>query len=195
MANDIENSSGRRGNRWSLVIWGAAACLLLLPLVAMQFTDEVDWTLADFIVIGAMLFAACGSYELATRLSSSTSYRAGCGAAIAGAFLLIWVNLAVGMIGSEDNPANLLFLGVLVVGLIGAILARLRPRGMVVAMIAMVVFQMLVAVVAIAASWGMPYSGAIEILGVTIFFAIPWLVSAALFWNAAREQVVVGSAG
>lgn len=97
MARNIENGSGRPGNRWSMAIWGTAACLLLLPLVAMQFTDEVNWDRFDFIVIGALLFAACGTYELATRLTSNTVYRAAVGVAVVTAVILIWINLAVGI--------------------------------------------------------------------------------------------------
>ena len=41
-----------------LLAWGAAAALLLLPLVAMQFTEEVNWTVFDFLVFGSMLAVA-----------------------------------------------------------------------------------------------------------------------------------------
>jgi len=46
MAKNTENGGGRRGNRWRIAIWGSAAFLLLLPLVAMQFTGEVVWDTA-----------------------------------------------------------------------------------------------------------------------------------------------------
>ena len=85
LAQQSENGGGRRGNRWRTAIWGTAALLLLLPWVAMQFTEEVAWDLADFIIIGAMLFAACGTYELAARLTVSTAYRAAVGVARAAA--------------------------------------------------------------------------------------------------------------
>lgn len=195
MTPNTQTGAARPRNRWSMAIWGTAAYLLLLPAVAMRFTSEVNWTASDFIAIGAMLAIACGSYEFATRLSSNTSYRAGCGAAIAGAFLLVWINLSVGMIGAAGDPANVMYLGVLAVGLVGAILVRFRPRGMVRTMLAMTGVQMLVAVVAIVAGWGLPYSPPVEVLGVTMVFSGPWLVSAALFWNAARERAAVGRAG
>jgi len=177
-----------RGNRWSAVTWAAAACLLLLPAVAMRFTDEVDWGAEDFIVMGVMLAAACGSYELATRLSGGRSYRAASAVAIAGGFLLVWVNLAVGMIGSEDHPANLLYAGVLTVGLVGAVFVRFRAGGMARVTVAMAVAQMLVALAAVAAGWGAPYSPPAEVLGVSALFAVPWLMSAALFRHAARPR-------
>ena len=58
------------------------------------------------------------------------AYRFAVGMALAAAFLLVWMNLAVGVIGSEDNPANLMYFGVLAIGFLGAIIAELRPQGM-----------------------------------------------------------------
>jgi hypothetical protein len=48
-----------------------AALILLLPLRAMQFTDEVVWDEADFAVMAAMLFGACGAYEMAARMTGN----------------------------------------------------------------------------------------------------------------------------
>jgi hypothetical protein len=81
----------------------------------MQVTDEVDWSVADFAVFGAMLTAAGGTYDLAARMTGNTAYRAAVGVAIAAVFILVWMNLAVGIIGTEDNPANLMHGGVLAV--------------------------------------------------------------------------------
>ena len=83
--------------RWRLAMWGGAAVLLLAPAVAMRFTREVDWGLADFAILAAMLIAACGAYELVVRATSRTAYRAAAGLAIAVAFLLLWAQLAVGV--------------------------------------------------------------------------------------------------
>jgi hypothetical protein len=75
----------------------ATAFLLLLPLLAMQFTDEVAWDLADFAIAGALLFGTGLTYELIVRKTDSTTYRAAVGAALAVALLLIWLELAVGI--------------------------------------------------------------------------------------------------
>jgi hypothetical protein len=182
MAVNMESGRGRRGNRLSLSLWGAAACLLLLPLLAMQFTEEVNWTLSDFVVFGGMLLAACGAYELATRVARNNAYLAAAGVAIGTGFLLIWINLAVGIIGSENNPANLMFGGVLAVAILGAVIARLQPDGMARALNVTALAQALVAVVVLIAGWG--HDAAI----LAGLFAVPWLVSAALFRKAAREQ-------
>jgi hypothetical protein len=146
-----------------IVIWGTAALLLLLPLVAMQFTDEVVWGLGDFVVFGAMLGGACGAYELAVRASGSRTYRAAVAVAAGAAFILVWINLAVGIIGSEDDPANLMFGGVLVVGIVGAILARFKPQGMAGALVATAAAQASVALIAVIAGLGRPGSGALEL--------------------------------
>ena len=60
-------------------------------------------------------------YKRATRKMGSVMYRA-VGVAVVTAFILVWMNLAVGLIGNESNPANLMYGGVLVVGVIGVII-------------------------------------------------------------------------
>ena len=188
MAGTRENGSGRRGSRWRIAVWGIAAFLLLLPLVAMQFTDEVNWDETDFAVMGAMLAVACGTYELAARMSGNGAYRAAVAVAVAAAFILIWMNLAVGIIGTEDNPLNLMYGGVLAVVVAGAVIARVQPHGMARALVAAALAQALVAVIAAIAGMGYPASPPLEILGVNALFAALWLLSAWLFRKAARTQ-------
>lgn len=180
MTGQLANGGPPSRNRWNVAMWGTAACLLLTPLVAMQFTDGVDWSGNDFIIMGAMLFAACGAYELAARVSRSFSYRAGAGIAIAATFLLVWFNLAVGIIGSENNRVNLVFAGVLAVAAIGSLVARLRPQSMARAMIATAIAQALATVFALFAGQG--EEGPI----LSAFFVAVWLVSAHLFRRAGQ---------
>lgn len=167
----------RRRNRLRPYIWGAAACLLLLPAVAMQLrAPSVHWSASDFIVMGVMLAIACGLYELGAWLSGNLAYRAGFGLAALTGFLTVWVNLAVGMLGSENDIINLMFAGVLLV-------AALKPRGMARAMIAAAIAQLA------AAGAGLAMGGfETRELVLTAMFALPWLVSAALFHQAARQQ-------
>src|SRR5512139_3937877 len=103
----------------------ATVLILLVPLAAMQFTDEVDWSLFDFIFAGGLLFGTGLAFVLIARRVNLPTYRAAVGVAVAAGLILIWVNGAVGIIGSENNPANLLYAGVLAVGLVGAVVARL----------------------------------------------------------------------
>jgi hypothetical protein len=158
------------------------AFLLLLPLLAMQFSDEVVWDLADFGVAGVLLFGAGLTYELVVGKGSAIAYRAAAGVAVATALLLVWVNLAVGIIGNEENPANLMYGGVLAVALIGALLARFRPEGMARALFATAFAQVLVAMFALFAGLGFT-------LVLNGSFAALWVASALLF----RCAVATGS--
>lgn len=180
MAGDTTRDGTGRGNRWSLAVWGGAALLLAIPAIAMQFTSEVDWDAADFIAMGVLLAMACGGYEVATRMSPHWAYRAGAAVAILTCFLTVWVNLAVGMIGDEGNPANLLFGVVILVAVIGAIVAGFQPRGIARAMQAAAVAQGLMAGYALVAG------DTFAALPIAIFM-VPWLLGAHLFLVAARD--------
>jgi hypothetical protein len=188
MAGNTENSGGRRGSRCRVAAWAAAAIVLLLPLVAMQFTDEVNWDVADFVFAGALIVGVGVPFDLAVRKTGDTAYRAAVGGALAAAFLLVWVNAAVGIIGSEDNDANLMYGGVLAVGVVGALIACFRPRGMARALVATALAQASVAVVALVAGLGSPGSGPLEIVALNGFFVALWVGSAWLFRHAARGR-------
>lgn len=177
MTNDMAKGGG---NRWRIAVWGGAALLLLAPLIAMQFTDEVAWTGRDFAVFGVMLAVLCGGFELAVRMSRHYAYRAAAGVALVAGFLLVWMNLAVGIIGNEENPANRMFYGVHAVGIVGALIARFRAAGMARVMVAMALAQVAVAVAA--------QIGGHFVWPLTVVFAGLWLASAALFRKAARQQ-------
>ena len=196
MAGNTENGGGRRGSRWRIATWATvAALILLLPLFAMKVTDQVVWDVADFAFFGALLVGAGGTYELAARKTGKIAYRAAVGVALAAAFLLVWVNGAVGVIGTEGDDANLMYGGVLAVGIIGAIIARFQPDGMARALFATALAQALVAVIVLIA--GLASAGPIwrqDILMLTGFFAALWLMSAWLFRKAAREQTPAGAA-
>lgn len=83
-----------------LLIVLATAVILLVPLVAMQFTREVNWTLSDFVVAAALLVGTGLMYELSARKVRNGRYRAAIGIALALALFLVWVQLAVGIVGS-----------------------------------------------------------------------------------------------
>ena len=189
MAANMHNGGAGRRSPWRIAPWVTAVLVLLLPLVAMQFTDEVNWNETDFIIFGSMLVGACGSYEMAMRMTGNTAYRAAVGMAVVAAFLLIWINLAVGIIGSEDNPANLMYGGVLAVGMIGALITRFKPDGIARTLVGMALAQALAAVIALIFRWGSNGENWPQVIVVLNgFFAALWLGSAWLFRRAAREQ-------
>ena len=190
-----DNSGGWHKHLWRMAPWMISALLLLLPLAAMLFNDEMNWDETDFIVFGAMLLGACGAYELAARMTGSTAYRAAVGVAVVAAFVLIWMNLAVGVIGSEDNPANLMYAGVLAVAALGGFIVRFRPRGMAHVLVATALSQALVGVIALVAGLGSTGANWPRVIVVlTGFFSALWLLSAWLFRKAAREPTSAGAA-
>jgi hypothetical protein len=81
-----------------IFLWLALATggILLIPLIAMQFTDEVQWGVFDFIVMGALLFGT-GSLLILVARRLSGKRRILAGAAVLILFLYIWAELAVGI--------------------------------------------------------------------------------------------------
>ncbi|UCF32714.1 MAG: hypothetical protein JSV78_10310 [Phycisphaerales bacterium] len=161
--------------------------MLLLALVAKQFIGEVSWV-DNLAQTGALLIGVGVAVELVSRKTGEAAYRAAVGLALGSALLLGWVNGAVGIIGSEDNDANLMYGGVLVVGAIGAIIARFKPEGMARALFATALAQTLVPVIALVGRLGSPYSGPLEIVSVNGFFVALFVGSAVLFSKAARGR-------
>ncbi|WP_420456449.1 hypothetical protein [Rubrivirga sp.] len=158
----------------------------------MQLTDEVAWSVADFAFAAALLLGVGIPLELAVRTTGNAAYRWAVGVALATAFLLVWTNGAVGLIGSEDNDANALYGGVLAVGVVGALVARARARGMAWTMAATALAQAAVAVGALVAGLG-PGGGLIEVVALNGGFVALWAGSAALFRRAAREHPGAGA--
>jgi hypothetical protein len=87
-------------NKRFIVILLAIICVLLLPAVAMRFTDEVSWSLFDFMVAGGLLLLAGVTFEFFARRSGSMKSRLMAGVAIAAVLAIVWLELAVGIFGS-----------------------------------------------------------------------------------------------
>lgn len=183
-------TDARHGPNWRLIGWGAAAALLALPALAMRVTAEMNWDAFDFLVWGAMLLAAGGVIELGARVrggASRPAYQGGVAVATFAAFLLVWVDLAVGVIGDEGHPANLLFAGVLALVVGGAVLARGRAPGLARTMLAAAAAQALIALAATAMRWGAGSpTWPADLLGGAAVFTTLWLLAAFLFARAAR---------
>ena len=85
-----------KGKRLIIIIL-ASIILLLIPLIAMQFTDEVNWTLIDFIIAGALLLGTGLMCELVLRKVKKKEYRIAICVALLVVLFLIWAELAVGI--------------------------------------------------------------------------------------------------
>ena len=87
-------------NKRLKIIFTIVAILLLIPFIAMQFTDEVSWTILDFVVMGILLTATGLLFDLAVRKVTNKNYRVALYIAILVTFLLVWAELAVGIFGT-----------------------------------------------------------------------------------------------
>jgi hypothetical protein len=147
----------------------------------MQFTDEVDWSGSDFVFAGLMFAIVGGLLELAARASASLAYRVGAAMAVATGFLTSWITLAVGIVGAEDNPQNILYFGVVGMGICVAVAALGDPRALARGMWATAAFQGLVCLIHV-------IDGAYPAVMIDGFFTMTWLTAGALFARAARER-------
>jgi hypothetical protein len=167
----------------------ATGLILLIPLVAMQFTREVNWTGSDFVIMGVLVFGAGLAFVLIARKWDNATYRLAVGVAVAAGLLLVWANLAVGLVGSEHNPANLLYGAVLAVALMGAFVARFRPLGMSFAMFGASLTYVVVTAIALfvwkpTGAAAEPQAPMVNVLIGNGVFAALWVVSGLLFRRA-----------
>jgi len=173
--------SDRSTRNLRIVGWSLAAALLALPAVAMQAGVEgVVWTASDFIFAGVVFAIVGGLFELAARASSNISYRAAVVVAVASGFLQLWITLAVGIIGSEDNPANWTYIAVVLTAMCIAAAAvgntRMLSRGMAVMAGLQVLFFALHMIDG-------HFTAVID-----LFFSALWILSSRLFALAARQS-------
>jgi len=167
--------------------------LLLIPLAAKLFVPGMLWTVGDFVAAGILLFGAGLTFTLIARMSDNTAYKLAAGVAVAAGLLLVWANMAVGLVGSEDNPANLLYVGVLAVALIGAFVARFRARGMSNAMFAASLTYIVVTAIALfvwkpTGAAAEPNAHLLNALVANGMFAAIWAVSGWLFRRASISR-------
>jgi hypothetical protein len=175
------NSNVIRWGRWVLV----TAAVLAVPALAMAFdlaipdpgsgTDGVNWGPMDFATIGVLVLGSGLLYEYASTRSTNVAHRAAVGIAVLAGLGLIWVNLGVGMMDVES--ANLMYVLVLFVALIGAAIARFEPREASIAMFATAAAQAVVAAIALMAGLG-------PTLLADAFWIVGWVVSGLLFRQA-----------
>lgn len=169
------------GKVWRIVVWGGAGAVLLAAAVANRTVEGFNWTLGDFVAAGVILGTVCLGFELATRRVSGHAARAAAGLGLLGAFLVVWINLAVGIIGGEDNPANLVFFPVLLIGAIGAPWVRFRAPGMARVMGLATAYQLLLAA-------GLVIAGQAPAAVLTLGIGGLWASSALLYRRAAGGQ-------
>jgi len=105
-----------------------ALVLLIVPLVASQMVEGWNWPARAFVLVYVLFFATGMAYALIARRMSAWTYKAGVGVALVAGFALGWSNMV--QVADSGHPENLVYYSVLAVGVIGALLARLNPRGL-----------------------------------------------------------------
>ena len=157
---------------WRLAMWGALATLLSLPAIF-----RFPWTASDFVIMGIMLGSVGLGIEFLVRRSGSYAFRLGAVAAVLTSFMTVWANLAVGMIGSEDNPYNLYFMAIPLVVFVTAAMVRFEACRIAWILAGAAAVQLALALGGLDVDLrGARFSS---------FFAVLWLIAAALFWGAA----------
>src|SRR6185312_15539418 len=181
----------KKRNLFRPVFWISAITisLLLIPLIAMQFTNEVNWNVFDFIIMGSLIFGTGFLFYVMTRRSSNFIFRLAISIAILSSFLLIWVNLAVGLIGSGPTIANLMYIGVFVILIGGTYISKFTPQRlqwvMFISAIALIIF----AIIQLSGEmYKYPGSSVVEILAVNAFFAALFLCAGLLFRLIGHQQ-------
>lgn len=163
--------------------------ILLIPLGAMVFKVEGwAWGPATFLLAWILMAGVGLAYKLVTRKAVSASYRVATALGLGTGFLIMWINGAVGIIGSEDNPMNLLFGVVLLLGVIGAVLARLEAAGMARTMAVVAFAQFLVPVVAYVIGRPDFSPGVLQIFAFNFVLVLLFATSGLLFRKASRGQ-------
>ena len=109
--------------------------LSMVPLVASQVVEGWNWPPGAFVFTYVLFFGTALAYGLIARKMGAWAYKAGVGLALVAGFVMGWATMVI--TSESENPANLMYLGVLAVGAIGAWLARLEARGMARALFAM----------------------------------------------------------
>jgi hypothetical protein len=83
-----------------IIIVSTVTLLLLIPIIAMQFTDEVKWTLFDFLVAAVLLFSTGLTIDFILRKVKRTKCRVVLSVVLLAMLLLLWAELAVGILGT-----------------------------------------------------------------------------------------------
>ena len=162
------------------------AGVLLIPLWGNTYIDGWNWDWYGFVLAATVVFSAGLTYELLARNMSNRAYRFGVGLSVVTAFALTWVNM---VLAADENPANLMYVGVVVIGVIGTAISRLRARGIARAWFGTAVAQMLASIIAFV-FWktNLALGKAVPVIGLNGLFAMLFVASALLFQRAARTH-------
>ena len=174
------NELGKTMLRVALVSLG----LLMVPLVASQVVEGWNWKPGGFVIVYVLFFVTGMAYAMIARKMGAWSYKAGVGVALVAGFALGWSNMV--HVADSENPANLVYYSVLVLGIVGACLARLEARGLARTLFAMAATLTLIAV--IVPSGAPPYMARNMAIGHGLFVVL-FTASGLLFRHASLAEL------
>jgi hypothetical protein len=119
--------------------------LLMVPLVASRVVKDWNWNVGAFVLLYLLFFVTGMLYAAIARKMGFWAYKAGVGVALVGGFALGWSTMV--QTADSGHPERLWYLSVLVVGFIGACLARWKAPGLAVTLFAMATVLALISVV------------------------------------------------
>lgn len=175
--------SNRLDNVLRLLMWSGLLGLWLLPIIAKQFTDEVQWTTMDHLFWFFLLGIPGLFVDIVSRMTTNWFYRGGVVIGLATSFVITWANLAVGIVGNEENPVNLIFFGVVAIAMLGSPLVGFKAARLRWVFYLAAAAQALTALVALQAE---PF--VLVFCGVTTAL---WLTAATLFGQAAKDEATI----
>ena len=176
----MENTThmSQLGKTMLRVALGALA-VLMVPLVASRVVEGWNWNAGGFVFLYVLLFGTGMAYAVIARKMGAWSYKVGVGMALVAGFALGWSNMV--HVADSENPANLVYYSVLVVGAVGACLARLEARGLARTFVTMAATLALIAVML--PSGAPPYLARNMAIGHGVFVAL-FTVSGLMFRHA-----------
>jgi hypothetical protein len=177
-----------------LIIALVPLALLLIPFTGQLTVEGWNWTWHDFLFAWVVFSVATFVFRLiVSRKFANLAYKAGAALAVLTGFLVFWVTAAVQIIG-DDNPANILYLGVILTGLIGVGLARFEPRGMANAAYATAAANFLVPVIGYLVAPHEFSPGVVPVFFLNGCFVLMFVVSGLLFRYSAGQGGNSGAA-
>ncbi len=172
-----------------LIMWAGVVSILLGVALVLTLTGSgVDgvgfhWTLIDFVFMGVLLYGSALTFELVARRFPNIWYKSAVALAVVTGLLLIWGNAAVGTVG-DDNPVNMIYPFIILIGLMAGALARFEPKKMANIMFTVALAQFLPPLVALFASKDNFAPGIPQVFVLVSGFAIMFVVSGILFKHA-----------
>jgi hypothetical protein len=165
------------------VALGALAALMV-PLVASRVVEGWNWKARGFVIVYVLFFGTGMAYALIARKMDAWAYKAAVGLALVAGFALGWSNMV--QVADSGHPENLVYYSVLAVGVVGALLARLKARGLALTLFAMAATLALIAVML--PSGAPPYLARNMAIGHGVYVAL-FIASGLLFRRASLAEL------